>query len=72
MYIHSNFVNKLHIFCKIYNYLYGENMAKKIAPTPVLKGEDAVKFLEDIRKPMSPEKKEFMNSIKKEFKSELF
>lgn len=47
-------------------------MAKKIAPTPVLEGEDAVKFLEDIRRPTSDAKKEYLSYIKKEFKADLF
>lgn len=46
-------------------------MATKIKNTPTLKGKDAITFLEDMSKPTSPEKKEFMASIKKDFKTEL-
>lgn len=47
-------------------------MAKKIAPTPVLKGKEAVDFLLEMDKPSSNEKKQMLKRIKAEHKADLF
>jgi hypothetical protein len=39
-------------------------MAKPIAPTPILEGEDAYHFLLEMAKPPSKEKKEMLERIK--------
>lgn len=38
-------------------------MAKRIKDTPILKGADAIQFLEDINKPWSEAKKKMMKEI---------
>jgi|WetSurMetagenome_2_1015567.scaffolds.fasta_scaffold782152_1 hypothetical protein len=44
-------------------------MAKEIAPTPVLEGEDAYHFLLEMNEPASDEKKEMLDKIdKKDYK----
>ncbi|MEL7671998.1 hypothetical protein [Methanobacterium sp.] len=43
-------------------------MAKKITPTPVLEGKDAVNFLLEMNKPASEEKKKMLDKIRKKHK----
>lgn len=43
-------------------------MAKKITPTPVLEGKDAVNFLLEMNKPASEEKKKMLDEIRKKHK----
>ncbi|MGL6298977.1 MAG: hypothetical protein ACRC1M_07420 [Methanobacteriaceae archaeon] len=42
-------------------------MAKRIAPTPILEGEDAKEFLKEMKRPNTPEEKmqEKLNFYKK-------
>lgn len=42
-------------------------MAKKITPTPVLEGKDAVNFLLEMNKPPSKKKKELLNRIREKY-----
>lgn len=42
-------------------------MAKKITPTPVLEGKEAVNFLLEMNKPSSKEKKALLKRIKEEY-----
>lgn len=43
-------------------------MAKKITPTPVLEGKDAVNFLLEMNKPASEKKKKMLDKIRKKHK----
>lgn len=47
-------------------------MAKQIAPTPILRGKEAVEFLLKMQKPLSKEKKELLERIKRNYKPDLF
>lgn len=43
-------------------------MARKVAPTPILDGEDAKRFIQKLNEPASPEKIKDFEKAKKIFK----
>lgn len=47
-------------------------MAKEIAPTPVLRGKEAVEFLLEMDEPASTKKKEMLRRIKEKHDPDLF
>lgn len=47
-------------------------MAKPIAPTPILKGKDAERFIERMEKPLSAKEKDFIHRAKKAYEKNPF
>jgi hypothetical protein len=49
-----------------------KNMANPINPTPILDGEDAERFLKQMKKPLSKKEKEFIEKAKRAYESNPF
>jgi len=47
-------------------------MARPIEPTPVLKGKDAERFLERMKKPLTKKEKDFIRRAKEAYKRNPF
>lgn len=47
-------------------------MANPINPTPILDGEDAERFLKQMKKPLSKKEKEFIEKAKRAYESNPF
>ncbi|MDO9045423.1 MAG: hypothetical protein Q7U35_08980 [Methanobacteriaceae archaeon] len=47
-------------------------MAKTINPTPILHGEDAKKFLNNMKTPLTDKEKDFIEKAKKAYKNNPF
>ncbi len=58
-------IRKLNLLISLNILIIGDNMAKPIAPTPILKGNDLKEFIKERKTPMTENEKRVSERVKK-------